>query len=313
MARKGILGSSLNAAMAKSVEEEEAELIAQRSEGEAAAPRPSAPTVKNAARGLQDEDRHATRLISPNQIRMSRFSDRLDPEEGLESLIESIRKEEQKVPILVRRVDGGEYEVVYGRRRVLACRALRREVRAQVMDLSDEEALIAQGVENNERRNTSFIERALFAYQLQEAGIEPGVIQKVMGVDESLVRKMRAVASGIPRRLVERIGPAPDVGRRQWEALKQVCQDLGEKRAAALADMVDPSLPSSERLAQVITTAKPKPPAPSQSFHELAGGRLAAKRSGATLNLRVTTKADRQFFSFLEGRLADLYKEWKGE
>lgn len=300
--------------MDKSVEEEEAELLAQRSKGQAAGPTLSAPTVKDAARGMEDEDRHATRLISPNQIRMSRFSDRLDPEEGLESLIASIREEEQKVPILVRRLSGGGYEVVYGRRRVLACRALGREVRAQVMDLSDEDALIAQGVENNERRNTSFIERALFAYQLQEAGIEPGVIQKVMGVDESLVRKMRAVASGIPRKLIERIGPAPDVGRRQWEALKQVCQDLGGKRAAALVDMVDPSLPSSERLAQVITTAKPnKPPASSQSPQELAGGRIAAKRSGASLSLRVTTKADKEFFSFLEGRLAVLYREWKGE
>jgi ParB family chromosome partitioning protein len=168
-------------------------------------------------------------------------------------------------------------------------------------------------VENNERRNTSFIERALFAYQLEENRVEPGVIQKVMGVDESLVRKMRAIASGIPKKLIERIGPAPDAGRRQWEALKQVCQDLGEKRAAALADMVDPSLPSSERLAQVIMSAKSRPPAPTRRPQELAGGRLAAKRSGATLNLRVTTKADQEFFSFLEGRLADLYKEWKGE
>ena len=37
-----------------------------------------------------------------------------------------------------------------------------KKVRATVMEMTDEEALIAQGVENNARQDPSFIERALF-------------------------------------------------------------------------------------------------------------------------------------------------------
>ena len=56
--------------------------------------------------------------------------------------------------------------------------ALRRQpnsvgpVRAVVRTLSDAELVIAQGKENNERRDLSFIERALFAAHLEHRKFE---------------------------------------------------------------------------------------------------------------------------------------------
>lgn len=310
MVRKRI-GATLGAAMAGSLEEEEARMAAERARADTPPRSMSNPAVDRAKESVRSEDRQATRLIPTNQVRMSRISDRIDPEAGLESLIESIRSDGQKVPILVRRLPEGDYEVVYGRRRLLACRAVGCEVRASVMELDDEQALIAQGIENHERLNTSFIERALFAHRIEQAGFAPGVIQKVMGVDESLVRKMRAIASGIPEALITRIGPAPEAGRRQWEELKRICQDLGETRAAALADQVDPSLPSTTRLTRIIASVVPPTPAPPSGKSEPVQGRLAVKRSGPNLTFRVITKGDREFLAYLEERAPDLYREWK--
>jgi hypothetical protein len=86
------------------------------------------------------------------------FSDRLDPGVNIDSLINSIREHGQKLPILVRRLPDGEMEIVYGVRRVLACFALGYDVRAMVTEMSDEEALIAKRVENNERLTSGELE-----------------------------------------------------------------------------------------------------------------------------------------------------------
>lgn len=94
-------------------------------------------------------------MIWPGHLRMPRFSDRIDPGADIEDLINSIREHGQKVPILVRRLPEGDMEIVFGVRRVLACLALRIDVRAEVKEMSDLEALIAKGIENNERLDLS--------------------------------------------------------------------------------------------------------------------------------------------------------------
>lgn len=97
-----------------------------------------------------NKGRQSTRMIWPGHLRMPRFSDRLDPGADIDGLINSIREHGQKVPILVRRLPDGEMEIVYGVRRVLACIALGYDVRAMVTEMSDKEALITKGIENNE-------------------------------------------------------------------------------------------------------------------------------------------------------------------
>lgn len=101
-----------------------------------------------------NKGRQSTRMIWPGHLRMPRFSDRLDPGSDSDGLINSIREHGQKVPILVRRLPDGEMEIVYGVRRVLACIALEYNVRAMITEMSDEEALITRGIENNERVST---------------------------------------------------------------------------------------------------------------------------------------------------------------
>ena len=296
------------------------------SKPEVAAPRKRVPL---AARGATSQkyigpstEGQASRTyqdIPLEQISNSQARDRINLDEDIEELVESIRKDGQQIPITVRIVNAERpYEIVVGRRRLAAMRRLAaagqlkdNTISAFVRKMDDQQAIIAQWVENNQRVNPSFIERALFLSEIEKAGFKPKLIQEAIGVDESLVRKMRAIVAAIPEPLLTAIGPAPESGRRKWEELKQICHDIGTEKAEKLGRQIDKSLASSERLSQIITSAKSKPPAPKSSGTELVTGHLAAKRSGANLTFKVKTKADQEFLSYLEERVLDLYSEWK--
>ncbi len=84
-------------------------------------------------------------------------------------LVEAIREQGQQVPILVRPHPDrpGRYQVAFGHRRLRAVAEIGIPVRAVVRDLTDEQLVVAQGQENNERRDLSYIEKARFAQKLQ--------------------------------------------------------------------------------------------------------------------------------------------------
>ncbi|MCL7466264.1 ParB/RepB/Spo0J family partition protein [Phaeovulum sp. NW3] len=112
------------------------------------------------AQVLSEMTAQAAVEIDTDQIASSAISCRLDVNEDLDILIESIRNFGQLLPVLLRnRVGPGtRYEVVYGRRRIAACRALGIKVRGYVRDMDDRQALIAQALENSARLERSSIE-----------------------------------------------------------------------------------------------------------------------------------------------------------
>ncbi|WP_237280172.1 ParB/RepB/Spo0J family partition protein (plasmid) [Sulfitobacter sp. TCYB15] len=280
MARK-VFGNSLKNAMDEATPSEE-NLDTSR----------TSPTVARAQASILEEDKHATRLIDPNAIQMSAVMDRIDPSDGLDDLVSSIREHGQKVPVLVRRTSNGPLEIVYGRRRLLACRELSQKVRATVMQMTDEEALIAQGVENNARQDPSFIERALFvAGIIRELGKTDEarknaqtVAYRALQIDESLVSRMNRIATGIPSELIQAIGPAHGVGRRVWEKLFRLCEKDGA-RAREIATKIPRDLPGPDRLEAAVTLlTATKPSAPSAHPDE----RVKVGRRGN----RITIDAD---------------------
>ena len=104
--------------------------------------------------------------------------------------------EGQKVPIQVRPhpVAPGRYQIVYGRRRLRATRELGQPVKAIVADLTDTELVIAQGIENSARQDLSSIERALFAFRMDQQGIAPRDIKAALSVDDAEMHRFRQVA-----------------------------------------------------------------------------------------------------------------------
>lgn len=101
--------------------------------------------------------------IPLDQIAESQVCTRRNLDEGIEGLVESIRKYGQHIPVTVRIVnDQRPYEIVVGSRRLAAMRRLAaagelkdNTISAFVRKMDDQQAIIAQWIENNERLDPS--------------------------------------------------------------------------------------------------------------------------------------------------------------
>ena len=63
-----------------------------------------------------------------------------------------------------------------------------------VRQMSDAELVVAQGQENSARRDLSFIERALYAAKLEEAGFDRETIMAALNVDKTGLSRLISVA-----------------------------------------------------------------------------------------------------------------------
>ncbi|MTH79590.1 ParB/RepB/Spo0J family partition protein [Paracoccus aestuariivivens] len=253
-------------------------------------------------------------LIDPSLIR-----DRIDVTEDLEPLKRSLAEEGQQIPILVRpKADGERFEIVTGRRRLQATKEIGRDqIQAFVKRMSDEEAFIAQGVENNERLETSFIERARTIISALDAGFTQVQVEKFLGVDQTMISRMKSIYSGLGEELVLAIGPARGVGRRKWERLQKLVADSGKPVEALSRDV--PSLSeSTERFEGFLTLmerrtitkkATAKPPAPMSGTN--LGYGVKAARTARSLTLKAGAEAPEGLLDFLQDRLSKLIAEYE--
>lgn len=200
---------------------------------------------------LKDVTSNAVREIAVDVIEEDGPKDRLSfTDADVETLAESIKAHGQQVPIMVRPLSEkpGHYKIVYGRRRLRALRAIGLPAKALVRSLSDEEAVLAQGQENTQRLDPSFIEKALFADELVAGEYDQAVILDALAVDKPMLSRMTKVARSIPRPVIEAIGSAHGIGRRRWEALADQAKDEGtdlEQITATLA--LDTAATSEDR------------------------------------------------------------------
>ena len=254
--------------------------------------------------------------LAPELIDISFVRDRLSASDDVsfESLKQSIADRGQEAPILVRPnpANAGRYQVAYGHRRLRAAAALGRNVRAVVRELSDTELVVAQGVENSQRQDLSYIERALFAARLEDRGFERAIIMDALATDKGELSKLISVARGVPEAIIEAIGPAPKAGRRRWLALADALRDARAKRAAERASR-DPDLSRADtdtRFLRVFAASDSRPKAPPASgAWKSSSGRAAAAitRSGKVINLAFDARGEPEFAEFVASRLDELY------
>lgn len=198
-------------------------------EGESPAPQPARvdptrPRYATGAIGAVSESISALKSravveIDPALIDAGGLTDRLEhDDEDHKRLMASLKEYGQQVPVLVRPHpdNTSRYQIVYGRRRVLALRDLGQPAKAMIRDLDDRELVMAQGQENATRRDLSFIEKCNFALQMQVAGYDRKAICDALNVDKTLISRMLSVAERVPVEVIEIIGAAPSVGRDRW-------------------------------------------------------------------------------------------------
>lgn len=150
------------------------------------------------------------------------------------ALIQSLHQHGQQVPILVRPHPdkAGRFQAAYGHRRMRAAARIGVPVKALIKPLSDAELVLAQGKENSERRDLSFIERALFAQALIERGFERAMVQDALSLHKAEMTRFLQVAAAIPEQIIRAIGPAPKVGRPRWMQLAETLRDKNQLKQA---------------------------------------------------------------------------------
>jgi ParB family transcriptional regulator, chromosome partitioning protein len=255
--------------------------------------------------------------LDPTLIDPSFVADRMPASrEALASLTEKIRDHGQLNPILVRpHPDAkGRFQVAFGHRRLRVTADLGRPVKAVVRDLSDEELVIAQGQENHERQDLSYIEKARFAQRLEKQ-FSRVTIMASMSIYKSDLSNMLSVVSKIPEEVIDAIGPAPGIGRRGWIDL--AAQLASSKEIAAIKRFsVDPTLrglESDERFKRVLACAKPRPTlVRNETWSTERGEPLATVAlSENRISLTIDRKKSPEFSDFVLNRLRELYIEFE--
>ena len=280
---------------------------------------------------LKDVASNAVREISVDVIEEKGPKDRLTfSDADVTALAESIKAHGQQVPIMVRPFADkpGHYKIVYGRRRLRALRSLGIPAKALVRSLSDQEAILAQGQENTQRLDPSFIEKALFAAELAASGYEQSIILDALAVDKPMLSRMTKVARSIPQSVIEQIGSAHGIGRRRWEDLADQSRsgDINlEQIAAALK--LDGAKSSDDRFGMIsdaVTRAQApratdKPArAPALTIKLEDGTALAEiKDTPRALTLKLSKSDTPEFAQWMhdnaEAELTRLYEAWRSE
>ena len=185
---------------------------------------PALTTLTNAPDVQERRNHYGVEEINPDQISVDdRLVDRLHLD--IEGLKAAIKKDKQRVPILVRPIGHNKYQLIYGRRRLEACRELGLHVRAIVARLDDDQVVREQISENAERQDLSFIERSLLAKTLLDDETLPvenrtqRAVGEILNMSEAGVSQLLRPLKEIELGLVHSIGPAPGIGRPRWEIL----------------------------------------------------------------------------------------------
>jgi len=263
---------------------------------------------------LSQVSAQAAQEVDVSEISDSEIADRFDVAEGLDDLIESIRTSGQQLPALLRyrRGVGPRYEVVYGRRRIAACRALGIKVKAYIKEMDQREALVSQALENSARLERSFIEQAIFAIKLEEQGFTRAEIGDVLAVDKGTLSK-----------LIYAIGAAHEAGRRPWLELRRLIKIETAVTDAEMLSLVPDNGTPTEKLSALIealqaaegkskkavglaaNAASPNP------LSRLKDRPVSFKAKGKRLMIEVSEQKERGFIGFVEANLERLYDEWK--
>ncbi|ARM15545.1 MULTISPECIES: plasmid partitioning protein RepB [Rhizobium] len=279
--------------------------------------------MEEESRAMQEALLSGERIVEldPDLIDSSFVRDRLadQPLDMEDDLVQSIAENGQEVPVLVRRHpdDEARYQIAYGHRRLQAVRLLGRKVQAIVRQLDDTDVVIAQGIENSARRNLSYIERAVFAFNLELKGFERPVIMKALSTDKTELSKLLSVAKAIPAEIVRSVGAAPGIGRRKWMALAQDWNGITAARLTKLIAserfMAEESDRRFELLVAELARKEAKPEPTEYDWKPKSGGKIAGriKSAGNSFTIALKTGDAPDFGAYISRRLDELYEAYR--
>lgn len=216
------------------------------------------PPIKNQTRVSRRSERIplASISVNPNQMRSV-----FDPE-AISTLADSIRRYGLLSPLIVRRLEDGQYELIAGERRLRALRQLRASgADAIVLHAADRDSALIALVENLQRVDLNFFEEA-------EGYLT--VIRQYGLLQEELARRIGKDPSTVANRLrLLRLGPAVrreilqhNLTERHARALLKLNSELMQLKAVQEIADKGLSVAKSEALIAAMIVEKPAPPQP---------------------------------------------------
>lgn len=288
-------------------------------------------SMNDAITGLSNEADELRKALSDGQsiveldanlIDASFIKDRLDDYTGadFDALLTSIQENGQAVPVLVRPnpEHTGRYQLAYGHRRVAALKQLGLKVKTFIRNLSDDELIIAQGNENLERKDLTFIEKALFARRLEDRGTARTVILATFGTSsKGVLSEMIALVRKLPEELINAIGAAPGVGRPKWDSVATLLAEKPNALDTFLKSEAFLKLNSTERFDAIFAMLK-------QAQKGTAGNavqgwesndsqlRVVAKSKPKVFAVEFSNTEGKAFGKWISHNMDRLYEEYKG-
>jgi len=328
MARKNLLKGLMETGdKADGLETKSAKPPAPSERVDPAKPRYTKGAIGAVSQSIADLKRRAIVELDPSAIEAGGLEDRLEHDLAAhEALKASIKEYGQQVPVLVRPHPSGEaerYQIVYGRRRVMALRDLGQPVKALVRDLDDRELVVAQGQENSARRDLTFIEKANFARQMDDAGYDRKTTCAALHIDKTVISRMLNVTSKVPIGVIEAIGAAPSIGRDRWLALANAMEayEGDPEMALGLVVLKDSEGGSDGRFEAFLSALK----APVGAAREAAKPKTASvlgeqgeplgtvtQKSGKT-TIAFKSAAIGGFDQWLLENMAEIHRSWKNQ
>ncbi len=280
-------------------------------------PKGTVGSVRAGLGGIQEID---TKLILPWGP-----SDRLEltavnSSDEVLSLAQSIAESGQQVPVLLRPAPDhdGKFEVIYGRRRILACQELGTPVKALIRTLDDGEALIAKGLENASRQDLSFYERARFAQAILDQGHSREKAQQALSISKNTLSQLERVARLIPDAVGFGIGAAHGAGRPKWMTLAAAFDDGALTEAAALRLLagLPEEVGSDGRLAAVLDALSKRGPSQGRVAERepLEGLSVKSTKSSLTVTVKKSGKGKEfaeWFDQNIDRLITESYREFK--
>lgn len=276
-------------------------------------PKGTVGSVRAGLGGIQDIE---TALILPwgPQDRLELTAVNTADADDVQDLIESIRTSGQQIPVLLRPAADrdGKFEVVYGRRRILACQELGIPVKALIRTLDDSEALIAKGLENASRHDLSFYERARFAQAILDQGHSREEAQQALAVSKNTLSQLERVVRLIPDLVGVKIGPAPGAGRPKWMTLAAAFDagQINEDSAFRLLAALDIETPSDARLDAVLNNLSKRGAPKARAVERSPVAGTAVKSTGSSITLTVKRAGQNKAFAdWFDDNIDRLLKE----
>lgn len=137
------------------------------------------------------EEKNSKSVMIPiESVRPNPYQPRREPEKAaLEDLSRSIRQYGLMQPIVVRQINGCDYELIAGERRLRACRMAEMErIPAIVVKASGTDSAVMALIENIQRENLGYIEEAeAFCALLSEHGMTQEELAAKLGKNQSTI------------------------------------------------------------------------------------------------------------------------------